>query len=36
MGDFASGIKNKIKLLEKEGIEIVDGKIGKKYILSKL
>lgn len=33
IGGFASGTKNKIKLLKKEGIEIKDNKIDlKKYI----
>ena len=33
VGGFASGTKNKIKLLEKEGIEINKGKINlKKYL----
>jgi len=33
VGGFASGTKNKISLLKKEGIEIVNGKINlKKYL----
>ena len=33
VGGFASGAKNKIKMLKKEGIEIVNGKINlKKYL----
>lgn len=33
LGGFASGLKNKIKLLKKEGIEIKNNKIDKKYII---
>ncbi len=36
VGGFASGTKNKIKLLKKEGIEIKDNKIDLKKYLFKL
>lgn len=36
LGGFATGIENKIKLLKEEGINIISGKIPKKFILSKL
>ena len=33
LGGFASGVNNKIKMLEKEGIEIINGKIDlNKYL----
>ena len=32
IGGFASGIKNKIKLLKKEGIEIKNNRISRKFI----
>jgi len=36
VGGFASGTKNKIKMLRKEGIEINNGKINLKKFLCKL
>jgi|TARA_Y100000310_G_scaffold293020_1_gene322274 methylated-DNA-[protein]-cysteine S-methyltransferase len=33
LGGFASGLKNKIKLLKKEGVQIKNNKIDKKYII---
>lgn len=36
LGGFASGVKNKIKLLQQEGVEIIDGKISEETILRKL
>ncbi|OGJ13135.1 cysteine methyltransferase [Candidatus Pacearchaeota archaeon RBG_16_35_8] len=36
VGGFASGPKNKIRMLEKEGIEIVNGKINLKKFFHKL
>jgi len=36
IGGFASGTKNKIKMLKREGIEVVNGKINLKKFLYKL
>mgnify|MGYP001603708645 CR=1 FL=1 len=36
VGGFASGTKKKIKMLKKEGVEIVNGKINLKKYLYKL
>ena len=33
LGGFATGLKNKIRLLKKEGIEIKNNKIPKKFIM---
>ena len=33
LGGFASGIKNKIKLLKKEGVKISNNKIQKEFII---
>jgi|SRR3989344_7642178 len=33
LGGFATGIKNKVKLLKKEGIKMENNKISKKFII---
>ena len=32
VGNYSGGIKKKIRLMKKDGIEIKNGKIGKKYL----
>lgn len=34
LGGFASGLKNKIKMLKKEGVEIKNNRVDRKYFYS--